>query len=148
MLRMLGTKEPYNASDIVERQVESGRGEKLAIIAEDARLTYSALRIQVNRAAGLLQELGVKREHRVILALDDTSVFPILFLAVIRLGAVPVPVSPFEKDENVRHFIADSCAAVVVTDTLFHERLAQAAGAQSVCYVVRGGERASRDRAR
>ena len=38
-----------------------------------------------------LRELGVRREQRVLLVLDDTTVFPIVFLGAIRIGAVPVP---------------------------------------------------------
>ena len=52
---------------------------------------------QVNRAGHYLRELGVRREDRVLLVLDDTTVFPIFFLGAMRIGAVPVPVSPLDK---------------------------------------------------
>ena len=85
-------------------------------MADDATLTYDELRRQVNRAGQLLRELGVRREQRVLLVLDDTTVFPTVFLGAIRIGAVPVPVSPLDKDENFRHFVDDSYAEIVVTD--------------------------------
>ena len=97
-----------NVSDIVERQVSAGRGDATAFIASDATLTYEDLRRQVNRAGHLLRELGVRREQRVLLVLDDTTVFPIVFLGAIRIGAVPVPVSHLDKDDNFRHFVDDS----------------------------------------
>ncbi len=130
----------YNASDIVERQVQAGRGGRRAIVAEDATLTYEALRRQVNRAGRLLRELGLRREQRVLLALDDTSVFPIVFLGAMRIGAVPVPVSPLDKDENFRHFVADSYAEVIVTDRQLLGRLASVLGDPRIRYLVRGGE--------
>src|SRR5947209_5589781 len=105
-----------NVSDLVSRQVAAGRGDAKAVVAGDATLTYEELRRQVNRAGRLFAELGVRREQRVLLVLDDTSVFPIAFLGAIRIGAVPIPVSPLDKDENFRHFVDDSYAAVVVTD--------------------------------
>jgi len=77
----------YNASAIVDRHVESGRADKPAFIAADTTLTYEGLRTQVNRAGGLLKELGVGREHRVLLVLDDTTAFPIMFLGAMRIGA-------------------------------------------------------------
>src|SRR5436305_1203314 len=99
-MRTLGGTGHYNISAIVERQVEAGRGESLAYIAADGALTYEQLRQQVNRAGNLLRHLGIRREERILLVLDDTTVFPIVFLGAIRIGAVPVPVSPLDKAEN------------------------------------------------
>lgn len=104
-----------NVGEIVDRRVEEGLAEKVAYIAADATLTYEALRRQINRAAGLLRELGVRREQRVLLVLDDTTVFPIVFLAAMKLGAVPVPVSVLDKEENFRHYVADTHTELVVT---------------------------------
>ena len=113
----------YNACRIVDRWVEAGRTGKQAFVAPDATLTYGALREQVNRAGHLLRELGIGREHRVLLVLDDTTAFPVLFLGAMRIGAVPVPVSPLDKDENFRHYVEDSYATVVATDAGCVERL-------------------------
>jgi benzoate-CoA ligase family protein len=133
-----GGGERANASDLVERQVAAGHGGALAIIAGDASLTYDWLRRQVNRAGHLLRELGVRREQRVLLILDDTSVFPIVFLGAMRIGAVPVPVSPLDKDDNFRHFVDDSYAELVVTDAGMLDRLKGALDGRSVRWLVRG----------
>ncbi len=127
-----------NVSDIVARQVSAGRGDATAFIAPDATLTYDELRRQVNRAGRLLRELGVRREQRVLLVLDDTTVFPIIFLGAIRIGAVPVPVSHLDKDDNFRHFVDDSSAEVVVTDSGVLDRLRAAVGDRPVRWLVRG----------
>jgi benzoate-CoA ligase family protein len=130
----------YNASRIVDRHVESGRADKPAFIAEDATLTYEQLRKQVNRAGGLLKELGVEREHRVLLVLDDTTVFPIMFLGAMRIGAIPVPVSHLDKPDNFRHYVEDSYATVVVTDADTLPRLRKILAGEQLRYVVRGAE--------
>jgi acyl-coenzyme A synthetase/AMP-(fatty) acid ligase len=80
--------------------------------------------------------LGVRREHRVLLVLDDTSVFPVVFLGAMRIGAVPVPVSPLDRDDNFRHFVDDSYAEVVVTDAAVLDRLATALGRRPVRWLV------------
>jgi benzoate-CoA ligase family protein len=134
------SSESWNASDIVDRQVTAGRGGARAILADDASLTYEELRRQVNRAGWLLRKLGVQREQRILLVLDDTTVFPIMFLGAMRVGAVPVPVSPLDKDENFRHFLKDSYANVVVTDLDCWERLVAALADPGIRYLVRGGE--------
>jgi acyl-coenzyme A synthetase/AMP-(fatty) acid ligase len=128
-------RERCNASELVDRQIEAGRGGSRAIIAEDATLTYDELRRQVARAGRMLRELGVRREERVLLVLDDTTVFPIAFLSAMRIGALPVPVSPLDKDENIRHFVNDSYARLVVTDAQLSERLSTVLNDPDIRYV-------------
>jgi len=130
--------EGCNVSELVARQVAAGRGGKPAVIAEDATLSYDELRRQINRAGHLLRELGLRREQRVLLVLDDTTVFPTVFLGAIRIGAVPVPVSPLDKDENFRHFVDDSYAELVVTDAPLLDRLSHALAGRAVRFLVRG----------
>jgi benzoate-CoA ligase family protein len=113
--------ERYNATTVVDRQVAAGRGDKTAFVAADRTMTYEDLRRDVDRAGRLLRTLGVGREDRVLLVLDDTTAFPVAFLGAMRIGAVPVPVSPMDKAENFRHYVEDSYASVVVADA---ERLA------------------------
>lgn len=129
-----------NVSDLVVRQVEAGRAGAPAIVADDAALSYDELRRQINRAGHLLRELGVRREQRVLLVLDDTSMFPVIFLGAIRIGAVPVPVSPLERDAHFRHFVDDSYAELIVADALLLDRLVAAMGDRRVHWLARDGE--------
>ncbi len=131
---------PGNVSDLVSRQVAAGRGDACAIGAADASLSYEQLRRQINRAGHLLRELGVGREQRVLLVLDDTSVFPVVFLGALRIGAVPIPVSPLDTDENFRHFIDDSYAQVVVTDAPRLQRLRAALGDRALRWLARDAD--------
>jgi benzoate-CoA ligase family protein len=132
--------ERANFGEIVDRQVAAGLADKPAVIAADATLTYEALRQQINRAGGLLRELGVRREQRVLLVLDDSTVFPTTFLAALKIGAVPVPVSVLDKDENFRHYASDTYTDLVVTDAGCLPRLQAALGETGVRFLVRGGE--------
>jgi benzoate-CoA ligase family protein len=128
----------YNASQIIDRQVEGGRADKPAFLAPDATLTYGELSRQVNRMGNLLRALGVAREQRVLLVLDDTTVFPLAFLGAIRLGAVPVPVSALDKADNFRHYVEDSYAQVVLTDAATLPRLRETLAGEVLQFVVRG----------
>jgi benzoate-CoA ligase family protein len=127
----------YNASLLLDRHVEAGRGDKPAYVAADGTLSYDALRRQVNRAGHYLRDLGVRREDRVLLVLDDTTVFPIFFLGAMRIGAVPVPVSPLDKNENYRHYAEDSYADIAVTDQNLVPRLREAMAGLDVRFVAR-----------
>ncbi|HTU29406.1 MAG TPA: benzoate-CoA ligase family protein [Solirubrobacteraceae bacterium] len=133
--------ELVNFGEIVDRQVEAGLGDKLAYIAGEDRLTYGVLRGQINRAANLLVSLGVRREQRILLVLDDTIVFPIVFLGALKAGVVPVPVSHQDKDDNFRHYVTDTYTELVVTDAGTLPRLRTALdGVGPLRYLVRGGE--------
>jgi benzoate-CoA ligase len=133
--------ELVNFGEIVDRQVDAGLGDKLAYVAGPDRLTYEQLRGQVNRAANLLVALGVRREQRLLLVLDDTIVFPIVFLGALKAGAVPVPVSHQDSDDNFRHFVSDTYTELIVTDADTLPRLQGALdGAPRLGYLVRHGE--------
>ena len=127
-----------NASLKVDRHVAEGRGEVAAYIARTGSLTYEQLRRQVNRMGRLLRDLGVRREQRVLLVLDDTTAFPVAFLGAMRIGAVPVPVSVRETEANFRHFIEDSYAEVVVCDEAVLEKLQAALPDHDVRFLVNG----------
>src|SRR2546430_16929906 len=63
----------YNAaSDLLDGNLEAGRGERVAIRTTDgAVLTYSEVAAAANRAGTALRELGVEMENRVLMAVLD-----------------------------------------------------------------------------
>jgi benzoate-CoA ligase family protein len=134
------TGERHNASSIIDRGADAP--DKPAFIATDATLGYGELRRQVCRAGGLLRELGISREQRVLLVLDDTTAFPIVFLGAMRIGAVPVPVSPLDRADNFAHYLDDTYAELVVTDAASLEKLRGAFGDRRPRYLVRGVQEA------
>ena len=84
----------YNASLVLDRNLEAGRGDKVAVHWAGGPVTYRALH-GLACAAGLrLRDLGVRREERVLLAMDDSPALMACFWGAIRIGAVPVPVNP------------------------------------------------------
>jgi benzoate-CoA ligase len=139
MLLTRATSERLNATSVLDRNLEEGRAEKPAIVAPDRTLSYRELLAEVNRAGRLLRELGVAREHRVLLVLDDSSAFPVAFLGAMRIGAVPVPVSPLDKASNFLHFLEDSYADVVIADAERIPLLREAFGARRPTLLSVGG---------
>jgi benzoate-CoA ligase family protein len=116
-------EERFNAGTLVDRNLAAGRGGKVAIRCAGDELTYAQLHDRVCRAGNLLHELGVRREDRVLMILDDTPAFPALFLGAMRIGAVPAPVSFLDTTENFRHYATDSYAPVIVAEDALLERL-------------------------
>jgi benzoate-CoA ligase len=83
--------EWFNASTILDDNLEAGRAEKVAIYCGDDEVTYGELARRVNRFGHALEDLGVRQEDRVVLVLNDTPSFPVAFFGAMRIGAVPIP---------------------------------------------------------
>jgi benzoate-CoA ligase len=130
------SSELLNASSIVDRHAD--QHDKPAFIGSDGVLSYADLRRQVARAGHLLRELGIRREQRILLVLDDTTAFPIVFLGAQRIGAVPVPVSPLDKADNFAHYLDDTLAELVVTDASCLQRVRSGLQRRRPRYLVRG----------
>jgi benzoate-CoA ligase len=108
----------YNvAADLLDRNLDAGRGHKVAIRSAGGDVTYRELFLLSCGAARTLAELGVRREERVLIVAFDSPGWVAAFLGAIRLGAVPVPVNPLlQRSEDYDHYIEDSLARVVVVD--------------------------------
>lgn len=139
---MIEIPDWYNASVLVDRNLEAGRADKVAIYFGDEQITYGELARRINRFGHALRELGVDREDRVLLMLNDTPAFPTAFFAVMRIGAVPIPVNTLLQPADYRFFIENSRARVVICDQMHHETIRKALedyGEERVEVIVTGG---------
>jgi benzoate-CoA ligase len=138
---MITVPDWYNASLIVDRNLEAGRAEKVAIYCGDEQVTYGELARRINNFGHALREMGVRQEDRVLLLLNDTPSFPTAFFAAMRIGAVPIPVNTLLGPGDYRFFVEDSRAQVVVADQMHHEKLGDALNgyAESVEVVLTNG---------
>ncbi|SEF00645.1 fatty acid CoA ligase FadD22 [Streptomyces sp. 3213] len=80
------------------------------------RYSYGEVYEQVRRSAAALRGLGVGRGDRVLLALPDSVAFVVTFLAVLRIGAVAVPVNTFFHADELRSSEEIAEASLVVAD--------------------------------
>jgi len=110
-----------NASyNCVDRHVEAGRGDKVAIhwVGEpgDSRdITYSDLFDEVQRAANALQNLGVRKGDVVAIYLPMIPEAVVTMLACSRIGAPHSVVFGGFSADALRTRISDAQAKVVVT---------------------------------
>ena len=120
--------ERYNVgADLLERNLTAGRANKQAIASAARDLTYQELFYLACGAARALEDLGVRREERVLIVGYDSPGWVAAFLGAIRIGAVPVPVNPMlQRSEDYDHYIDDSLARVVVVDANTEEKLGPA----------------------
>lgn len=103
----------YNAAvDFVDRHVAEGRGNKAAFVDPSREISYAELSNAVARVGGVLMQLGVERENRVVLILHDTVEFPILFWGAIRAGIIPVLLNTLLTSDQYRYLLEDARAKV------------------------------------
>jgi benzoate-CoA ligase family protein len=108
--------ERLNASTLLDRNLEAGRDDKPALLTADGAVSYRELAGLTAAVASYLTMLGVEREQRVLMILDDSPAFPAVFLGAMRIGAVPVPVNPIDRVDNYAYYLDDSYAKVLFVE--------------------------------
>src|ERR1700710_2795829 len=138
---MSGESGAYNAVTwLLDRNVDEGRGKKLAFTDTVSELTYGELQKQSCRLANLLRRLGVRREERVAMIMLDTVDFPIVFLGAIRAGVVPVPLNTLLTAEQYAYVLTDCRARVLFVSEALYPTVKDIVGrmADLDCVIVSG----------
>jgi benzoate-CoA ligase family protein len=114
--------ETFNAcAYLIDRQVEAGRGEHVAVTGPGGTWSYAQLAAEVRAAAAGLRATGLRPEERIVLFSADRVEMLACFLAALRIGAVPVPVSTMYNDRELAELLTDSRARVLLCSPEFAE---------------------------
>jgi len=112
------------AVEMVDRHVEDGRGDNVAIYFEDRQLTYRELMQRVDQFGNALQDLGVEPGQRVFVRFPNRPEYVVAVLAAQKIGAVPVPSMKLLRAKEIGYVLENSAAEVaVVYDDLLPEVL-------------------------
>ncbi|GAA3945121.1 hypothetical protein GCM10022629_65720 [Amorphoplanes auranticolor] len=107
---------------VFERQVEA-TPDAVAVLADGVTLSYRELNERANRLARVLRERGVGPETVVGVCVErGIELLPAL-LAVLKTGAGYVPLDPINPDDRLAYVIADSGAALVLTQSSLTGRM-------------------------
>jgi len=94
----------------------------VALILEDASMTYGELNLRSNQLAHFLRENGgVGREMIVGLILDRSFEMLISILGVLKSGGTYLPIDPDYPQERINYTLEDSACSVVLTKESFKE---------------------------
>lgn len=102
------------AHRFLDARIEEGRGDRVALRVDERNLTYSEVQDLANRFAQVLQNVGVRREERVLVALRDSPEFVGALFGTLKLGAVVVMVNPDLVAQNLAALFDYSRASVAV----------------------------------
>jgi O-succinylbenzoic acid--CoA ligase len=87
-----------------------------ALVCGAARRSYGAVDAEVGRLAAGLADLGLSKGDRVALLLANSAEFVLAFLAVVRLGAIAVPLNVREGPRELAFVLADCGAKALLYD--------------------------------
>jgi benzoate-CoA ligase family protein len=120
----------FNACEyLLDRRVKAGDGARLAVTGIGGDLTYDQLLDRVGRTAAALRELGLHPEQRLVMFMADSPGFVAVYLAAMRIGAIPVPVSTMLRPAGLAELLRDSRARLLAVTPEFTALAAEAAAA-------------------
>jgi benzoate-CoA ligase family protein len=114
---------------LLDRRVEAGDADRVAVVGADATLTYGQLLDRVQRTAAVLRDLGLQPEQRLLMFMADGAAFVGVYLAALRMGAVPVPASTMLHADDLAELLVDSRARFLAYTPEFTTTVAAAAAA-------------------
>lgn len=97
-------------------------GDRLFIIHDKSRLTYSAFNAAVNALASHLQGLGIQKNDKVAVMLPNCPEFIIAYFAVVKIGAIAVTLNVLSTAFELRHLLSDSDAKVLIAQESVERR--------------------------
>ena len=81
-------------------------------------MTYQDLGISINKLAGTLQSLGIKKGDIIATFLPRTCNLIVSMLAIMKCGAIYLPISTTLPVERVNYILKDSNAKAIITNSL------------------------------
>ncbi|WP_067647632.1 non-ribosomal peptide synthetase [Nocardia harenae] len=88
--------------------------ERIAVVFGEIELSYAEFDAEVNAFARLLRERGVGAGDRVGVFAERSERLPVIFAAILRTGAVYVPVDPGYPADRIAYMLADAEPALLV----------------------------------
>lgn len=119
-LNQTATEIPYNSSisSLFEKQVHQN-ATRTAVVWQDNQYTYAQLDSMSNYLAVNLMESGLKAGDRVGLLIEEGIMQIVAILAVIKIGAVYIPMDCDYPADRIAYMMNDSSAEMVITQKMY-----------------------------
>lgn len=104
-----GYWEDLTIADVLDDSI-AHYGDKEVLVYGDLRLTYKELGQKIDRLALHFLEIGLKPQDRVVLQLPNAPEFIYAFLALVKIGVIPVMALAPHRQAEIRHFLKSSGA--------------------------------------
>lgn len=105
--------------ELFEKQVAK-TPESIALIYDKDKLTYRELKNKVDIFSSYLYNKGIKKGDFVGTLLDRSSSLIISMLAIMKCGAIYLPISKKFPEERIRYIIQNSKLKTLIVDNSYH----------------------------
>jgi len=105
---------------LVHNFLENSAGrlaDKVALVCDGQRLTYQQVNHYADQLAGYLVDIGVKRQDRVVIFLDNSAESVISLFGVLKAGAIFIILNPTMKSKKLNYILKDSGARALISHT-------------------------------
>jgi len=112
-MEWLGEMKNWTLVDLIDRAVQ-GYPKREAVVFKDRRIRYEELGKQVDALAGGLMRIGVKKGDKVAVWLSNSPEWIVSEFAIIKAGAVIVPLSSRLKGYDLSYILKQSDSTTLI----------------------------------
>ena len=102
-------------AEVLDRSLAAGCGGRTAFVRSGGAITFDEVSARVNALARGLAAHGFQRGMKVLIRMPNCPEFIIAFLALVRIGALPVLQNSLLSADEVAYVIDHSAAAAAIT---------------------------------
>jgi 2-aminobenzoate-CoA ligase len=115
------------ASELLDRWVAAGQGDRLCIQGQGVRWSYADLQAQANRIARVLvEDLGLVPGNRVLLRGANSPMLAACWFAVVKAGGIAVGSMPLLRAKELTQIVVKAQVSHALCDARLAEELALA----------------------
>ena len=114
----MNTYKPKILNDLIENSAKK-TPEKTAIIFEDQLISYSDFYDDINTAAHMLLEFGIRHGDRVGYMFPNRPEILFLYFACFKIGAIAVPVNTRYQKQEIEYALDHSECRLFIIDKTF-----------------------------
>lgn len=89
--------------------------DKVALISGEKRVTYGSIDQQANRTAWLLRDLGIERQDRVAILMDNSAESVFALFGILKADAIFLMLSPTMKAPKLSYILNDCQVKALIT---------------------------------
>lgn len=101
--------------EVLDRQIDSGLNDRTAFVFDAGSITYGELASRVNGLAGGMAAQGIAKGTPVLIRMPNCLEFAVSFLALVKLGALPILQNSLLGPEEVAYVREHSDAEAAIT---------------------------------
>ncbi|KAG9454409.1 hypothetical protein H6P81_007313 [Aristolochia fimbriata] len=119
--------------DVVSFILSNNHSGVLALVdaTSGASISYAELPEMIKSVAAGLHQIGVSRGQVVLILLPNSIYFPVIFLAVLSIGAIATPMNPLSTSSEIKRQVKNSGVVVSFTVRAYLDKV-EKTGVESI----------------